>query len=69
MAEQLLHHAQVGPALEQVGRRAVPEAMGAEVRCVGNVGEEGVDDLADLPLVRPAAPATEEQGGPAARSG
>ena len=36
VAEQLLHDAQVGPALEQVGGGAMPQPMRADVRCAVN---------------------------------
>ncbi|BDZ58645.1 hypothetical protein GCM10025872_23020 [Barrientosiimonas endolithica] len=63
MPEQLLHHAQVGPALEQVRRGAVPQPVGSEVGRVGHVGEQLVHDLAHLPRVDPAAaPAEEDRG-------
>ena len=67
MAEQLLHGAQVGPALEQVGRGGVAEPVGSEVRRAGNVGDPAVHQAADRALVDPPAAGTEEQRGAGSR--
>ena len=65
VAEQLLHGAQVGTALEQVGGRGVPQPVRAHVGCSGHVGEPRVHQRADRALVD--APARARRGTPPRR--
>ena len=66
MTEQLLHGSQVGPALEQVGGRAVPQPVGSDVGRPGHLGDATVDERPHGSLVDPATPGTDEEGGPGA---
>ena len=63
VAEQLLHRAQVGAALEQVGGRRVPQAVRAHVRRAGHVRQPLVHERRDRALVDPPSPGAEEQRG------
>ena len=61
MTEQLLDDAQVGPALEQMGRERMTERVGADA--VGEPGRAGraLDRGPGLLTGQPAAPISEEQ--------
>jgi len=64
MAEQFLNDTQIGAALEQVGRRAVPQTVRSDVmrsvhRCDGLV-----HDSAGLPRVQPSTAGAEQQRRP-----
>ena len=48
VAEQFLDDAQVGAAFEQVGGRAVPQPVRADVRCAVDGGDRLVHDGAGL---------------------
>ncbi len=60
VAEQFLHDAQVGAALEQMGGGAVPQSVRPDVRRAVDGGDGLVHDGAGLPLVEPAAAGTEQ---------
>ena len=55
VAEQLLDETEVRSPVEQVRRRAVPQTVRADVRCVGDMAQQVVDHGADLARVHPAA--------------
>ena len=69
MTEELLDAAQVRPALEEVRRGGVPQAVWADVRCTRHGRDPAVDDLADGALVEASTSGPEQQGRPAGRSG
>src|SRR5690606_9574348 len=69
MPEELLDDAQIGPALEEMGRSAVAQSVGAEVRRVLDVLEHAVHHLPDLALIDPTSASTEEEGRAAAGAG
>ena len=57
MAEQLLHRAKVGAALEEVGGRGVAQAVGSDVGRARYVGDAAVHELADRRIADvPGAP-------------
>jgi hypothetical protein len=63
MAKQLLDHAQVGTAVEQMGRRAVPQSVWADIRRIRDVSQQRVDDIPDLAGIdAPTSPAQEQRG-------
>src|SRR5580692_8508398 len=69
MTEDLLDTAQVGAALEQVGGRAVAQAVRAGIAGRSPLAQALVDDPAGGPRVQAAAARAEEQGWAAARGG
>jgi hypothetical protein len=64
VTEELLHRAQVGASLEQMGRGSVAQPVWADVGSAGHLGDEAMDEGADRALVDAAAPCAEEQCGP-----
>ena len=60
VAEQFLHDAQVRATLEQMGGRAVPQAVRPDVRRAVDGGDGLVHDGAGLPLIEPTAAGAEE---------
>jgi hypothetical protein len=60
MTEQLLNRSQIGPAVEQVSCRSVPQAVGRQT-AVGDCGGGSIDDRAGCPLIEAATPTTQEQ--------
>ena len=61
MAEQFLHDAQISPALEQVGGRAVPQTVRSHVGCAVDGGDGLVHHGASLSHVEPPAPRAQQQ--------
>ena len=61
VAEQFLDDAQVGAALEQMRRGAVPQPVRADVRCTVDGGHGLVHDGAGLPWIDAAAAGAEQQ--------
>ena len=64
VAEQFLHDAQVGAALEQMGGGAVPQAVRTDVGRAVDGGDGLVHDGAGLPLIEPTAAGAEQQRRP-----
>lgn len=69
MTKELLDDPQVGAALQQMSRRAVPQPVRTEIRSILDVLQQRVDSAANLPLVNPSPPASEEQRRPASFRG
>ena len=69
MAQQLLHAAQVGAAVEEVGRGRVAQRVRPAGRGVPQALERPVDDGARLAHPQPAAARAEEEGGAGVRPG
>ncbi len=63
VAENLLHRAQVGPAVEQVSGRAVPERVRAGGAAAGQVDEQARDERVDGTGRDPPASRADEQPG------
>ena len=63
MTQHLLHAAQVGTALEQVGGHGVTQAVRAQVRRVGHPGQGFVHQPTHHALVDSAAPIAHEHRG------
>lgn len=61
VAEQLLDRAQVGAAVEEVGRGAVSQAVRADLGSAGQATGLAVDDVTDLTLPDPAPAHAEEE--------
>ena len=55
MAQELLNASQISSTLQEVGRRAVPQAVWAEIRRSGDAGEAPVDQGAHRPGIDPSA--------------
>ena len=55
MAQELLNASQVSSPLQEVGRRAVTQAVRPEVRCTWHAGEATMDQGAHRPGVDPGA--------------
>ena len=64
VTEQFLHDAQVRTALEQMGGRAVPQAVRSDVRRAGDRRHRLVHDGAGLPLIEPTAAGAQQQRRP-----
>ena len=47
VAQKLLNGAEIGPALQEVGREAVAHRVGADTPGQGHLPDAGRDDLAD----------------------
>ena len=60
MAQELLHDPKIGAAFEQVGGRAVAEAVRTNVGGVRDAACGAVDDITDLSRVDPSPATTEE---------
>ncbi|MCB5280650.1 hypothetical protein BJQ89_00372 [Arthrobacter sp. ES1] len=69
VAQDFLHGAEVGPAVEQVRGGRVPEGVRSGGCGVPQSFQEVVDDAADLPLVDPFTARTQEQRGTGGVSG
>ena len=67
MAQQFLHDAQIGPTLEQVCGRAVPQTVRSHVRGAIDGGDCLVHHGASLSHVEPPAPRPQQQGRPGFR--
>ncbi len=61
MAQQLLDHAQIGTAFEEVGRRAMPQPVRPHVGCAVDGGDGLMHDCAGLPDIEPTAPRAQQQ--------
>src|SRR5665647_1893543 len=68
VAKHLLHRAKIGAALEQVGRRTVPEPVRPHIRRARHVSQHLVDNGADLSRVDSTTPSAQEQRPPTAGS-
>ena len=55
MAQELLNASQVSSPLQEVGRRAVTQAVGAQVRSTWHAGKATMDQGTHRPGVDPAA--------------
>ena len=62
VAEHLLHAAQVGAPLQQMGRHRMPKSVRAEVGCPLGHLKGAMDDPAHHPRVDPLAALAEEHG-------
>ena len=69
MAQQFLHAAQVGPAVQEVGGEGVPEHMRADPAAQRRPADAAIEDHAHPPVgERPAPPVEEEDRGVASSS-
>ena len=59
MAQELLNASQISSTLQEVRRRAVPQAVGPEIRRSGHAGEAPVDQGTHRSGVDPTAAHTE----------
>lgn len=61
VAEDLLHRAQVGPALQHVRGRRVPQPVRADVGGARHLADESMDDLANRARIDAMASGAEEE--------
>ena len=69
MAEHLLHAAQIGPTVEQMGGHGVPQAVRSEIGCPVDEPQGAVDDPADDAWIEPPSPLADEQRRPGLAGG
>ena len=69
MTEELLDAAEVCATLQQVGRSAVPQPVGSEVRGVGHLGDPGMNQRPYRALIESPPSSAEEQRSPGAGPG
>ena len=62
VTQQFLDRPEVCPALEEMGRSRVPQAVGSDVGSARHVGDPAVHELAYDALVDPTPAGAEEHG-------
>ena len=67
MAEQFLDNPQVGPALQEMGCGAVPQAVRPQIGSIWHMSQQSVNGRTDLPGIGATAPSPQEERGTADR--
>src|SRR5258707_15285782 len=62
MTKQFLDASQIGPAVEQVGCKAMAQRMGAGAAIEAEADEVGIEEASDAPCGQPGPEAIEEHG-------